>query len=509
MTHSGEGFDPAEDPAERGRRLRRDGDLHGALDAFREALAGGAGDPELLFETAGLLRSLEMDGEALAVYDALVLALPDLLPVLHNRAGCLAALGRQDEAVAAFAAVLARWPDVAPSWAGLGDAAFAAGDGERGRRALRTAIALEPERTGSYVNLGEGLASAGDDAGAVQALTRAALLTPDDPAIHYNLARSLLPLHRFAEGWAEFEWRLHPETPNSVARAIPCPRWSGEPLAGRHLYICGEMGIGDQIWFLPFVREAAERAAAVTLDVTPKLVPLVRQSLPGVTVRPLQVERPGKRWHAVGDSRCGPADADVYIELGSLPRFLWDAATRRAHVPVLAPDPAAAQRWRARLEALGPGPWIGLCWRSSLITPGRAIEYRPLPDWAPVLSGLRGRGTFVSLQHGDVRDELAQLHETFGLAVHPLPDLDLRDGIQDTAAAVASLDLVVSAGTWIAMLGGALGVPTLVASSFRWVGLSDERDPIHRAREPVLATPARPWPAGVMAEVAARAPLRL
>lgn len=503
MTHPGDGHDAAE----RGRRLRREGDLRGALDAFKEAMASGTDDPELLFEMAGLLCSLEMNGEALGVYDALVLALPDLLPVLHNRAGCLARLGRLDEAIAAFAGVLARWPEAAPSWAGLGDAAFAAGHIERGQRAFRTAVALEPARAGFYVNLGEGLASASDDASAVQALTRAALLTPDNPTAHYNLARSLLPLCRFTEGWAEFEWRLHPKIANSVARAITCPRWSGEPLAGRHLFICGEQGVGDQIWFLPFVREAAERAAAVTLDVTPKLVSLVQQSLPGVTVRPLQVERPGNRWHAVGDSRCGPADADVYIELGSLPRFLWEEVTRRADLPVLAPDPARVRQWRARLEALGPGPWIGLCWRSLLVTRGRDTEYRPLADWAPVLSGLRG--TFVSLQHGDVGNELARLRENFGITVHALPDLDLRDGIQDTAAVVASLGLVVSAGTWIAMLSGALGVPTLVAGNLRWVGLTDGRDPVHRAREVVYPTPVRPWPAGVMAEVAARAPLRL
>lgn len=494
-------------PAERGRRLHRAGDLHGALDAFNEALAGGTDDPELLFETAGLLRTLEMNDKALPVYDALALVLPDLLPVLHNRAGCLAALGRMDEAVAAFATVLARWNQATPAWAGLGEAAFAAGCTERGQRAFRTAIALEPERTGSYVNFGECLASATDDAGAVQALARAALLTPDDPAIHFNLARSLLSLRRFSEGWTEFEWRLHPGIANSVARAIPCPRWAGEPLAGRHLFICGEQGIGDQIWFLPFVRAAAERAAAVTLDVAPKLVSLVQQSLPGIAVRPLLAERLGTRWHAVGDSRCGPADADFHIELASLPRFLWDDVTHHAHIPVLTADPAVILHWRTRLEGLGAGPRIGLCWRSSLVTRGRDTEYRPLADWAPVLSGLRG--TVVSLQHGNVGDELARLHESFGIPVHTLPELDLRDGIQDTAAVVASLDLVVSAGTWIAMLSGALGVPTLVAGNHRWVGLTDERDPVHRTREIVSTTPKRPWPNGVMAEVAARAPLRL
>ncbi len=496
-----------QDAAQRGRRLRQEGDLRGALDAFGAALAERPDDPELLFEAAGLLRDLEMSQDALAIYDALRLGLPDALPVLHNRAACLAELDRFDEAIAGFIEVLARWAQATPAWAALGDAAFACGRNDLGLRAFRTAIALEPDRTGSYVNLGECLAAAADDRGAVEALTHATRLAPGDPAIHYNLARSLLPLHRIADGWEEFEWRLHPEIANSVARAITCPRWSGEPLAGRHLYICGELGIGDQIWFLPFVRTAAKQAGAITLDVTPKLIPLVQQSLPNVTVRPLQVERWGNRWHAIAESRSGPADADVYIELGSLPRFLWDETVSAANVPVLKPDSARIGLWRERLEALGPGPRIGVCWRSSLVTRGRATEYRPLADWLPVLSRLSG--TFVSLQHGDVGAELDRFEEACGIRIHTLPGIDLHDGIQDTAAAVASLDLVVSAGTWINVLSSALSVPTLTAGNLRWVGMVDGHDPILPAREIIYATPDRSWPHGVMAELAVRAPLRL
>jgi len=490
------------DPVAFGRERRAAGDLHGALDAFQRALPDHADDPEFLFELAGLFRSLEMNAEALPIYDALAQALPDALPVLHNRAGCLTDLRRFDDAIREFVAMVARWGGAAPCWAGLGNAAYAAGRAPLGRTAYRVAIALEPERTASYANFAECLDVDGDHAEAVAVLRRAGALEPDDPSLHFNRARSLLALGDFAAGWAEFEWRRHPDRPNRVARTVGCPRWTGEPLGGRHLFVMGEQGIGDQIWFLPLVREVAERSGRVTLEVAPKLVPLVRQSLPGVAVQPLQVEKRDGRWHALGTSRSGPPDADYHIDVGSLPGLLWDAVAGRRHPPVLRPDADRVALWRTRLDALGPGPRIGICWRSPLTARGRGQHYLSLTDWAPILRVRPAQ--FICLQHGDCTEDVAQAHDALGIPVHVLAGLDLWDGVHDVAAVMASLDLVVSAATWISMLGGALGVRTLLVGNGRWVAPLAGRDPLHPSLEPVYPSLGRSWPHGVVSEVAER-----
>jgi Flp pilus assembly protein TadD len=532
---------PLADLVALGRDRRAAGDLRGALDAFEAALARCGQDPDacpdilpdILFETAGLLRALEMHDDALALYDALAALMPDAVPVLHNRANCLADLGRGAEALAGFRAVLARHDDAAPSWAGLGEAAFATGQTGLGTAACHRAIALAPGRTASYVNFAEACAAHADDALAVRLLGRAAALAPGDPAIGYNLARSQLPLGDYAGGWARYEARLDPEMRNFVHRAIACPRWDGGPLAGRHLFVCGEQGLGDQIWLLPFVRQAAGLAGRVTLEVAPKLVDLVRHSLAGVEVWPLRAERRAGRWHASGDSRTGPAGADLYIEAGSLPLYLWErhwegqrAGDRPAAGPSLRPDPALVARWRQRLEAVGPGEVkIGLCWRSPLVTRGRGQDYLPVTAWRPILdvlmaarlrtAGAGGRSLCaVCLQHGDIGDDLAWIRRTVGLEVQVLPGLDLWDGLHDTAALMASLDLTVTAWTSIALIGGGLGVPTLVVGNSRWVAPAGGLDPVHPAIEPVypIAGPppsGRPWPVGVVDEVARRLAARL
>lgn len=509
----------ADDLVAWGRRLRAAGDVRSALDAFNAALHAKGDDPEFLFEAATLLRQLDLQEEALALYDVLAAALPDAVPVLHNRANCLADLGRAEEAMRVFRGILARHPAVTPSWAALGNAAFIAGQPALGTDAYRRAVALEPERAASYVNWAEALVidAVGLDAHeqAVRLLRRAIALVPDDEALHYNLARSLLSLGHTAEGWAEHEGRLHAGNPNAVVRAIACPRWRGEPLTGRHLFIAGEQGIGDQLWALPFVRAAAAEAGRVTLEVAPKLVALLHHSLPGIAVRPLQVERQEGRWHAVGDSRHGPPDADLHIESGSLPLHLWSRVAGRTATPTLTPDPMLVEHWRAALEAPGPGVRIGVCWRSPLFSRRRSAEYLPVDVWRPIFETLAAATQtrplhLYCLQHGEVDADLAHVRDSFGLDIHRLPGLDLWDDVHGTAAAMAGMDLVVTALTSIARIGAALGIPTLVLTKSPYVvALADGHDPVTPSLEPVAPAPGRAWPDGVVAEVASRLRHRL
>lgn len=501
-----------------GRRRRAEADLKGALEAFEAAIPFKGDDPEFLFEVAGLLRQLNMHAEALPIYDALAAALPDSLPVLHNRASCLADLGRAQDAVIAFRGILARHPDVTSSWAGLGGAAFLSGSPYLGNRAYSRAIALEPGRPASYINFAEALAA--DAVGeeeherAVTLLRRAIALVPGDSSLRYNLARSLLSLGRFAEGWVQYEGRLRSDSQNHVVRAVACPRWQGEPLAGRHLFVCGEQGIGDQLWLLPFVREAAAQAGRVTLEVTPKLMPLVSRSLPDVTVRALQIEKRDGTWHAVGESRTGPDGADLFIEAGSLPLFLWDRVAGQPVEPVLKPDPALVGQWRHRLDEAGPGLRVGICWRSPLFGRERSPEYLSLDTWRPIfdtLSRAAGRPVRVyCFQHGDVEREIARAPRSVGMEVIRFPDLDLWDDVHGTAAVMAGMDLVITALTSIARIAAGLGIPTLVLMKTPYfVAPSDGRDPTHPALEPVFQIPGRVWPEGVVGEVAARLAARM
>jgi ADP-heptose:LPS heptosyltransferase len=71
---------------------------------------------------------------------------------------------------------------------------------------------------------------------------------------------------------------------------------------------------------------------------------------------------------------------------------------------------------------------------------------------------------FVSLQYGDVSDEVAQLRDRHGATVRDFGS-EFAD-IEELAAAIAALDLVISVDNTVVHLAGALGRPVWVLLSY-------------------------------------------
>jgi hypothetical protein len=162
---------------------------------------------------------------------------------------------------------------------------------------------------------------------------------------------------------------------------------------------------------------------------------------------------------------------DFHCAFNGLPRaFETTLETIPSDVPYLAPDPALARQWAARLPDTG-ALRVGLCW---------AGQARP---WLPGFSGLdRRRSTclatlaplaavpgvqFVSLQKGPASEQAR------AAGFELLDVIEAAHDFADTAALIANLDLVISADTSVAHLSAALGKPTWImvphAPDWRWM----------------------------------------
>jgi ADP-heptose:LPS heptosyltransferase len=118
--------------------------------------------------------------------------------------------------------------------------------------------------------------------------------------------------------------------------------------------------------------------------------------------------------------------------------------------------------WKRRLDALGPGPKIGLSWRGGVGHTGKARRSLTLEQLRPVLKSPGEH--FISLQYTDVQAELAELRTRHGITVHHWPEA--IDDYDETAALVCALDQVVTVCTAIVHLTGALGRPAIVMVPF-------------------------------------------
>ncbi|TWA87427.1 Flp pilus assembly protein TadD [Azospirillum brasilense] len=316
---------------------------------------------------------------------------------------------------------------------------------------LRRALVLRPDHRSALSGLANRLRDRRAVAASLRLHDRAVRLEPSSAEARWNRALARLLAGDLIGGWEDYEARWGVADFPTRPRGLPQPLWSGEDIAGQTILLHEEQGRGDAIQFVRYAPLVAARGARVLLETGADLVPLFR-GLPGV-----------ERVVARGE----PLPAfDWQCPLLSLPRaFATRLETIPAAVPYLTADPARVAAWRERLAA--EGLTVGLVWAGNPQFAGDRERSPGLAALAPLLAvpGCR----FFGLQLGPGHDELA------GRAM-PASFTDLAPEISafaDTAAIMASLDLVVSSCTAPAHLAGALGVPVWVllshAPDWRWL----------------------------------------
>ena len=122
-------------------------------------------------------------------------------------------------------------------------------------------------------------------------------------------------------------------------------------------------------------------------------------------------------------------------------------------------DQGLRDQLRATLASKGTGRLlVGLAWRSAnnKLNETYAVNFL---DWGPILHvpGL----TFVNLQTGDCDAELAAATKGFGIPIAHDEILESRQNIDDYAARVAAMDIVIAPDSDAAAIAAALDVPLL------------------------------------------------
>lgn len=331
-----------------------------------------------------------------------------------------------------------------------GEEAYHKGQFEQAYGFYREAIELRNRSADIMADLGATAERLGRLDEAVDWLRKAIELNPALARAHHSLAHSLMFQGNYAEGFRKYEYRWQALPMEKIAFAQP--EWDGSPLAGRHLVVYAEQGLGDTFQFLRFLRRL--RGEKVTFYT--RLLPQLRAVLGGLA------------WDGeVTDQE--PQSFDVHAPLMSLPGLLGLGAGDIGETePYIVADKALTAAWAKRLD--GQGLKVGINWQGNpvgAIDLGRSLPLRALEPLSHV-PGIR----LISLQRLNGTDQLRQLPA--GMTVETLgDDVDTSAGaFMDTAAIMANLDLVVTSDTSIAHLAGALGRPLWIllqkVPDWRW-----------------------------------------
>ncbi len=433
--------------------------------------------------------------EAIDCLRAALSANPSDAKTLTNLGIALRRHGQTEEAIEVLERAADRAPDLAAAQNALGLALYDAAAFVEAERRFRAALTFSPEVSEIHGNLGNSLRAQGRFDEALAAYEAGLALAPASPELRLNRGVVRLGLGDFAQGWADYEARFEVSEPASLRRAFGRPLWRGVPLGAGSLLLYGEQGPGDVVMFASCLPETLAAVPRIAVQCPPTLVPLLARSFPRITV---VSER-------LADGRPAPApeDTDSVLPIGSLSLFFRRSEAAFPGVRrYLATDARRVVRWRGRLEALGPGLKVGVSWRGGATVVERHLRGTALEDWLVLL---RTPGiVFVNLQYGPRREELDRLAESHGVRVADWPGA--VENLDDFAAQIDALDLVVSVANTTIHFAGALGKPTwaLVPAVPSWRWMVERSDsPWYPSVELIRQSAGEPW-AAVLARVAVR-----
>ncbi|WP_374448904.1 tetratricopeptide repeat protein [Stella sp.] len=398
--------------------------------------------------TAMVLHALGKERRGLPLAQRAVELLPDSVEAQMALATILNRLSRYEEAEIPARRAVELAPDLVTTRSMLALSLQRQNRFVEAESASLHAVALKPDDADAVANLATLQWMLERYEESLVTFDRALALRPDDAEIHFNRGMSHLALGDFPRAWADIGWRW--KRRKSKWRPFPQPWWDGGPLAGR-IVVWGDQGVGDEVLaagLLPDLVRAVP--AGVALECEPRLVPLIRRSMPAIDV------------HGRVDPIAPPLLApDIVAQVPAVDlanHLRRDAASFRPHAGYLVPDPGMVARLRARYrEAAGGGPVIGISWRSTNPRFGVRKTFE-LPGWAPILAA--PGAVFVSLQYGDVAAETAAAATATGARILADPEVDSLVDLDLYAAQVAAMDLVVTVSNTAAHVAGAVGAPT-------------------------------------------------
>jgi len=454
--------------------LERMGHLHKALVTYERAFQLDPEDPELLINLGLTAWGLKLTEGAETMFRLYIAAMPDS-PLGYNNLGSVQCdLGQPDAAIETLRTAITRMPGETILWNALGTVLAEEGRSEESLVFYDESIRLAPTFARAYHNLGYAYQHLGRLEDALENYDQALALAVDPTEIRecrHSRSICLIGAGQLEDGFKEYEIRNDQRFRAYLHHMIEAPLWQGEPLVGQKILLVGEQGLGDEFMFaniLPDVLAEVGEKGKLQIAVDPRLVPLFQRSFPKAEIGTYDdktlIDNDGNKALRLIPFVGKHNKPDFWAPMGTALQYFRKSLSDFRHEPFLKPDPARVAEFRQKLAAL-PGRKVGLCWRSMMLGAKRAKYFSPIDGWAPVLQA--PGVSFVNLQYGDCVAELARAAEQYGVTVHSIEGLDLKDDIDGAAALCAALDLVISAPTAAAATAASVGTETWFVTAGR------------------------------------------
>lgn len=244
--------------------------------------------------------------------------------------------------------------------------------------------------------------------------------------------------------------------------------------------VLGGQGVGDEILRLAILRERGNPKARYGYVCDPRVGDLFERGMPNVKAMsasrlfgPFAVNE-DQYWL---DREGTPLDIDPgritrnilkakndYQEIALSEDLFYQYVNEKGQYrgstePLFKVKPSAKAKVTKWLKTLPPATLnVGISWRSGTRDIIRNKGYTDILQWGKIL-GVKNVN-FILLQYSDCTQELAEVKEQFGVDIHVMPGLDLKDDFEEVVAMCAQLDLVLTPGVALRETAGAVAANT-------------------------------------------------
>lgn len=270
-------------------------------------------------------------------------------------------------------------------------------------------------------------------------------------------AQAHFSLGQWGQGWDDFhhtlgnKYRKEKHYPGDEEWNGPHGMPANPLLTDAPVVVYGEQGIGDEIFFSSLLRGLSTASIDLHLDCDPRLEGLFRRSFAGIKVHGTR-NQDAPTW---GD----PTAKYLKSPIAGVGRWTCRDESHWDGSPYLEPCPFRKYQWQSLFRRGGRKPVIGIAWTGGAIKTGARDKSMGIDTLGPLFRAFPG-AQFVSLEHKPRASVVGRYAAENQVHVAHFPWATETADYDNTAAIVASCDVVVSVMTSVAHLAGALGVPT-------------------------------------------------
>ena len=450
-----------------------------------ERLKSAANQAILLYHLGLAQHSIGQNDEAIQSFRWSLELQPGKSEVLLQLGQLHFELQQYSKAINVFQTLTEYEPQNASAWLTLGYILELDGQYDNAVHALETAFGLDSSSPDACFHLAESLRKSERYEESQPYYQRMLLVADRYPQAVHNYGKILLALGNLQDGWEAMEFRTVATFGTWERHHLPV--WNGNTENDETVLAYSEEGIAADLMFASCLPDLIDSAGHCVIECNESLHGLFRRSFP----RALLVDNTPE---TVGSVHIEPATSlnptgvvhdetyrtknpwglsiDKQIAFGSLPRYFRNAEEdfplKKAY---LVPDKPRVERWARNLAGIGSAAKVGILWQGSWTAETESQTALPLRELREMMLRNQSNAAWICLQHGTAQKEAATLCRNSPLQIHIFKEAFQYD-LDEAAALITALDLVITPPGYVAHLAGALGVNTWLVlperADWRW-----------------------------------------